>query len=82
MKTLEQQANEATAALDNQGHEWASLDELYEAIISGGVEMSASLPTFGGETPSSTAEVWSWDEGRLMVGTCTRDLEIVDRVDW
>tara|TARA_R110002126_G_scaffold262748_1_gene405651 strand:+ start:267 stop:614 length:348 start_codon:yes stop_codon:yes gene_type:complete len=26
------------------------------------------LPTFGGEAPPSTAEVWSWDEGHLLVG--------------
>lgn len=40
-----------------------------------------SLPTFGGAEPASTLEVWSWDETRLLVGTCADDLQIVDRDD-
>lgn len=39
-----------------------------------------SLPSFGGAEPSSTEGVWSWDETRLLVGTCTADLEIIERV--
>lgn len=42
-------------------------------------QWSSSLPTFGGEEPADTQEVWSWDETRLLVGTCASDLEIVDR---
>ncbi len=42
----------------------------------------AELPTFGGEEPRSTSEVWSWDTTRLLVGTCASDLRIVDREDW
>jgi len=45
-------------------------------------EFLTSLPTFGGERPSDTAEIWSWDETRLMVGTCIREFEIVDRPQW
>jgi hypothetical protein len=37
------------------------------------------LPTFGGDEPKDTLEVWSWDETRLLVGTCAADLEIVAR---
>lgn len=37
------------------------------------------LPTFGGVEPKDTLEVWSWDETRLLVGTCAADLEIVAR---
>ena len=37
------------------------------------------LPTFGGVEPKDTLEVWSWDETRLLVGTCLADLEIVAR---
>lgn len=37
------------------------------------------LPTYGGEEPSDTSGVWSWDETRLLVGTCASDLRIVDR---
>lgn len=40
---------------------------------------STALPTFGGETPASTAEVWSWDATRLLVGTCPSDAQIVMR---
>ncbi len=36
-------------------------------------------PTFGGEAPADTSKVWSWDEERLLVGTCAHDLEIIDR---
>ena len=28
----------------------------------------AGLPTFGGEEPRNTMDVWSWDERRVMVG--------------
>ena len=38
-----------------------------------------SVPTFGGEEPGNTSEVWSWDKDRLLVGTCTSDLEIIER---
>ena len=38
-----------------------------------------NLPTFGGDEPKDTLEVWSWDAKRLLVGTCLADLEIVDR---
>jgi len=37
------------------------------------------LPTFGGEEPEDTVEVWSWDEKRMIVGACSYELEIVDR---
>jgi hypothetical protein len=41
-----------------------------------------SLPTFGGDEPKSTLGVWSWDETRLLIGTCTDDLKIVLRADY
>jgi|TARA_R110000744_G_scaffold119596_3_gene223032 hypothetical protein len=44
-------------------------------------EMSG-LPTFGGTEPSDTAEVWSWDKDRLIVGTHPGDYEIANRKDW
>ena len=37
------------------------------------------LPTFGGNEPTDTEQVWSWDETRLLVGTCCDDLKIVKR---
>lgn len=42
-------------------------------------QWSANLPTFGGEAPKDTTGIWSWDETRLLIGTCADDLEIVDR---
>lgn len=39
------------------------------------------LPTFGGEMPFNTGGVWSWDESRVLVGTNSEDLEIMDRDD-
>lgn len=42
---------------------------------------STELPTFGGDEPDSTFGVWSWDEARLLVGTCVDDLIIVARED-
>lgn len=42
-------------------------------------QWSSSLPTFGGEEPDDTAQVWSWDEDSLLVGTCADDLDIIPR---
>jgi hypothetical protein len=39
------------------------------------------LPSYGGATPRDTTQVWSWDETRLLVGDCSDNLEIVDRVN-
>ena len=37
------------------------------------------LPTFGGEQPACTVQVWSWDAESLLVGDCADSLEIVAR---
>ena len=37
------------------------------------------LPAFGGEDPDDTHGVWSWDAGRMIVGSCPSDFEIVSR---
>lgn len=39
------------------------------------------LPTFGGEAPEDTSEVWSWDNTHLLVGETFSDLELVERED-
>lgn len=47
----------------------ANLDELLAAVRAGRYteqEMTA-LPTFGGDVPASTSNVWSWDASRLLV---------------
>lgn len=54
-----------------------------------GVEVDAcfdmtDLPTFGTEMVDhelDTHGVWSWDDTRKLIGTCTEDLEIVPRDD-
>lgn len=38
----------------------------------------SELPKFGGDEPSDTGEVWSWDETRLLIGDGVW-LEIVPR---
>ena len=40
------------------------------------------IPTFGGDAPDDTTHVWSWDEDRLLVGTCSDEYEIVTREEW
>jgi hypothetical protein len=60
-----------------------SLEDLRDLFAWITDEEAADLPTFGGEAPvGGTNEVWSWDETRLLVGTCSEDLRIVDRADW
>lgn len=51
----------------------------YGLPISGNDIDFAELPTFGGEEPSDTSGVWSWDKNNLLVGTCVDDMEIVSR---
>ena len=37
------------------------------------------LPTFGGPDPVDTSGVWSWSKSHAIEGTCSADLELVDR---
>ena len=55
------------------------LDVLTEMEDSRDADMT-SLPTFGGDEPSDTAGIWSWDTTRLIIGTGS-DYQIVGR-DW
>jgi hypothetical protein len=41
-----------------------------------------SLPNFGGQEPADTFGVWSWDETRLIAGSCAEDIEIVNRDEY
>ncbi len=68
---------------------WRSLEDLEAALkeddpaaLDRDGAWCTNLPTFGGEEPANTAEIWSWDETRLLMGTCADDLEIVDRKAW
>lgn len=68
---------------------FTTLDELYQAMLDSDPatldqhgQFSSSLPLFGGEELADTGCVWSWDETRLIVGTCRANLQIVNREDW
>lgn len=39
----------------------------------------SGLPSFGGDAPDDTAEVWSWDAENLLVGRCISEMRIVPR---
>ncbi len=64
----------------------ATLDALLDQIDAGewspesGRDWS-SMPTFGGEEPDDTIEVWSWDADRLLVGS-DFDVKLVTRAEW
>lgn len=65
--------------------EAGSLDDLLGRLQAVGEEKDeegrseidlTDLPTFGGPEPLSTSCVWSWDAGRVLVGTCCADMRI------
>lgn len=63
-----------------------NLDDLLDVLRNQPEELTlaeerllASLPTFGGESPSNTDDVWSWDARRLLVGDSQDDMRIVSR---
>lgn len=62
-----------------KGEEPQTIEELYNALKDGTIDLTDSLPTFGGEEPEDTNEVWSWDKCYLLVGTCVGDLSITRR---
>tara|TARA_R110000751_G_scaffold131171_1_gene233322 strand:- start:285 stop:602 length:318 start_codon:yes stop_codon:yes gene_type:complete len=61
-----------------------NLDDLLDYITNTDIDdqTMSDLPTFGGDMPSDTTHVWSWDEERLLIGTCSEDYEIVTRKEW
>ena len=65
------------------------LDELFalmtaddSSVLDKHGQWRGDLPTFGGDEPNDTSEIWSWDNTRLIVGTCNNDLEIINRNEW
>ncbi len=58
------------------------LEELLGAIRAAHIELTADLPTFGGDPPDDTHGVWSWDVSSLLVGDRMTDLEIITRDEW
>ena len=67
-------------------HEIDNLEALLEYIKEWNDEYTqgimSDLPTFGGDIPSDTTHVWSWDEDRLLIGTCSDDYDIMTRKEW
>ena len=41
----------------------------------------ASLPVYGGPDVADPGGVWSWDDERMLVGTCSEDLRLVGRAE-
>ena len=56
-----------------------SLEDLMFVMVNDPEEWSSIMPSFGGEAPEDTYEIWSWDDNRILVGSCGDDLSIVDR---
>jgi hypothetical protein len=62
-----------------------TLDELFDAMKNRDESIGEwdSLETFGGDEPESgTLQVWSWDDDRLIVGSCPDDIKIISRIDY
>ncbi len=65
---------------------YPTLDKLFEAIKSGELDELgeavdwAELPIYADEDWDNPTEVWSWDDTRMIRGTCTEDMKLVPRV--
>ena len=63
--------------------EHPSVETKYNELIKSGtldfLDDWSDLPLFGGEEPEDTAEIWSWDEARLIVGISSDSIEIISR---
>ena len=62
----------------------SSLSELFLLMLSGDLEDCdwSDLPTFGGDEPEDTMEVWSWDEDNLLIGSGSiTEMEIIPRTE-
>ena len=70
-----------------QDRKATNLDELYNMMMEyhpstldwTRQQWSSDLPTFGGEAPSDTEAIWSWDDTRVIMGYGSQDLEIRGR---
>lgn len=56
-----------------------SLEQLANALRAHHGDWPTKIPTFGGTMPASTDGVWSFDERRVLIGSCGDDLAIVSR---
>ena len=60
-----------------------NLDELYEQMKADNPNLPRwdCLPIYSDRPIEHTIKVWSWDDDRMIVGTCPSDIEIVPRED-
>jgi hypothetical protein len=60
-----------------------TLDELYEKMKEDDPDLPPwdMLPVFGGPDIEDPDGIWSWDETRMIVGTNSTDIRLVDRDD-
>lgn len=76
---MSQNSFEFTTIIESVG----SLDELLAAWIANREQFEKSdcteLPTFGGNEPEDTLNVWSWDDSRILTGASFDDLSIENR---
>ncbi len=82
LATLEAEGRDAFAEM-RAALQPADLDELAEMMRGGQVFRfdDGTLPTFGGDEPTDTSGVWSWDATRAIVGSCRSDIEIITRAE-
>ena len=73
-----------TLDFDDISPSFAGLEDLLAAMRQADPALgnTTDLPVFGGAGPDDTTGVWSWDEGRLIVGTCSDDFRIVSRTEY
>ena len=66
-----------------QYQEPKNLEELYNQMKEDNPNLPRwdCLPIFSDKPIETTIGVWSWDDTRMIVGTCSYDIEIVPRED-
>lgn len=55
------------------------LKNLLGSLVHHHTPLTDDLPTFGGDWPEYTSEVWSWDKAYMIVGVCPSDLVLYPR---
>lgn len=62
---------------------YETLDDLFADLQDGSYGGDwTDCPTFGGSEPDETSGIWSWDEGRLIVGPTSGELRLISREDY
>lgn len=89
VETTDEWGDEAVEATADRAPR--NLDEMLEVLRTNAVWPGAplahgkldwtSLPVYGGPDVPDTMEVWSWDDERMLVGSCSEELRIVERAE-